>query len=90
MRYCPEVLPTDLTWLIESFGQAWAASPSRPQLSAHVVAQWFDLLAEWAAADDLPIFVRKHSNYRGSVVSQTSGRSLVPCDNSPAHWVYYI
>lgn len=90
LAHCPEALPADLTSLIDSFGQAWALSPSRPQPSARVVAHWSELLVAWVAADDLPLFVRKHSNNRGSVVFHKSGRSLVPCDNSPAHWAYVM
>jgi len=90
LTHCPEVLPPDLTALIDSFGQAWANSPSRPCPSASAIAHWSELLAAWVAADDLPLFVRKHSNNRGSLVSHSSGRSLVPCDNSPAHWAYVM
>jgi len=90
LMHCPEVLPADLTALIDRFGQAWANSPSRPRPSVNVIAYWSELLAAWVAADDLPLFVRKHSNNRGSVVSHSSGRLLVPCDNSPAHWAYVM
>ena len=90
LTHCPELLPPDLTALIDSFAQAWANSPSRPRPSANAIAHWSELLAAWVAADDLPLFVRKHSNNRGSVVSHLSGRPLVPCDNSPAHWAYVM
>jgi hypothetical protein len=90
LAHCPKALPADLSSLIESFGQAWASSPARPKLSALVVAQWSELLDAWAAADDLPLFVRKNSNNRGSVITHKSGRYLVPCDNSPAHWAYVM
>jgi hypothetical protein len=88
--HCPDTLPPDLTALIDCFGQAWANSLSRPRPSAYAVAHWAGLLAAWVAADDLPLFVRKHSSNRGSVVSHSSGRPLVPCDNSPAHWAYVM
>jgi hypothetical protein len=88
--HCPELLPSDLSSLIESLGHAWAAHPSRPRISAHVFLHWSKLLAEWARAEDLPLFIRKQSNNRGSVVVHDSGRSLVPCDNSPAHWAYVL
>ena len=90
LAHCPEVLPPDLTALIDSFGQTWANSLSRPCPSAGVIAHWSELLTAWGDTDDLPLFVRKHSNNRGSVVSHSSGRSLVPCDNSPAHWAYVM
>jgi len=71
LTHCPEALPPDLTALIDSFGQAWANSPSRPRPSANAVAHWSELLAAWVAADDLPLFVRKHFNNRGSVVAHS-------------------
>lgn len=90
LAHCPEVLPPDLTALVDSFGQAWAKSPSRPFPPASAVAHWSELLAAWVAADDLPLFVRKHSNNRGSILAHSTGRALVPCDNSPAHWAYVM
>jgi len=90
LAHCPEVLPSDLTSLVESFGRAWAVSPSRPKHESHVIEHWSKLLAEWASDEDLPLFVRKHANNRGSVVRHDSGRSIVPCDNSPAHWAYVL
>lgn len=87
---CPELLPGDLSSLIESFGHAWAIHPSRPKPATHVVEHWSKLLEEWAGTEDLPLFVRKHDKNRGSVIAHSSGRSLVPCDNSPAHWSYVL
>lgn len=88
LSHCPEVLPSELTSILERFGRNWAKSALRPQPPTHIVEQWANLLAEWVAADDMPLFVRKSSCSRGSVVVHESGRSLVPCDNSPAHWAY--
>ncbi|CAZ88160.1 conserved hypothetical protein [Thiomonas arsenitoxydans] len=90
LAHCPEILPPELAELIDCFGRAWANSPSRPCPSAKAIAHWSELLTAWVAADDLPLFVRKHANNRGSVISHPSGRSLVPCDNSPAHWAYVM
>lgn len=90
LAHCPEVLPSDLSAIVDSFGQAWAKSPSRPFPPASAVAHWSELLAAWATADDLPLFVRKHSNNRGSIIAHSTGRALVPCDNSPAHWAYVM
>jgi hypothetical protein len=88
LSHCPTVLPPELTSLLEIFGRTWGESALRPQPTTEVVAQWSNLLAEWIAADDIPIFVRKSSDNRGSVVVHESGRSIIPCDNSPAHWAY--
>ena len=76
--------------MIERFGHAWGASPFRPKPSLHVIEHWSRLLTEWLRADEMPLFVRKNSNNRGSAVVHESGRPLVPCDNSPAHWAYVM
>ncbi len=90
LTQCPEELPPDLSSLVESFGRAWAESPARPRPSPSVIKHWSELLAGWAGAIDLPLFVRKHANNRGSTVIHDSGRVLVPTDNSPAHWAYIL
>lgn len=87
---CPKTLPPELTTLIENFGKAWALCESRPRISTPILEDWSDLLANWSADVNLPIFVRKNSNNRGSVIHHTSGRVLIPCDNSPAHWVFIM
>lgn len=80
---CPDRLPQDIVALIEQFGRAWADSPLRPRPSPAVMAQWLALLEAWVKDDGVPLFVRKHSANRGSVILHASGRALVPCDNSP-------
>ncbi len=87
---CPEQLPSDLSSLIMSFGNAWALHPSRPKVAPHIANNWSRLLEGWVLTEDMPLFVRKHSNNRGCVINHTSGRVLVPCDNSPAHWAYIL
>lgn len=87
---CPDRLPQDIVALIEQFGRAWADSPLRPRPSPAVMAQWSALLEAWVEDDGLPLFVRKHSGDRGSVVLHATGRALVPCDNSPAQWAFVM
>jgi hypothetical protein len=87
---CPDRLPQDIVALIEQFGRAWAGSPLRPRPSPAVMAQWSVLLEAWVEDEGLPLFVRKHSGNRGSVILHASGRALVPCDNSPAQWAFVM
>lgn len=87
---CPDRLPQDIVALIEQFGRAWADSPLRPRPSPAVMAQWLALLEAWVKDDGVPLFVRKHSANRGSVILHSSGRALVPCDNSPAQWAFVM
>ena len=65
---------------------AWAASPLRPRVAPAVAGAWTQLLDDWVADPSLPLFIRKASNNRGSVIEHQTGRALVPTDNSPAHW----
>ena len=88
LSHCPEVLPPELTSILKSFGRTWAESTLRPQPPSHVIEQWSKLLRDWVASDDMPLFIRKSSDNRGSEIDHESGRLLVPCDNSPAHWAY--
>ena len=90
LNRCPVDLPPELAAFVEGFGKAWAASALRPRPSDAALSHWAKLIDAWAAAGDLPLFVRKHANNRGSVVAHPSGRSLVPTDNSPAHWAYVL
>lgn len=76
--------------MIERFGRAWRECPLRPKPSRNVVDHWSRLVTDWIRSDDMPLFIRKTSNNRGAIVVHESGRSLVPCDNSPAHWAYVM
>ena len=90
LDHCPRELPPELVAFIDDFGRAWAASAIRPRPTDAALNHWTKLIDAWAAAPDLPLFIRKHSNNRGALVSHKSGRSLVPTDNSPAHWAYVL
>jgi hypothetical protein len=53
-----------------------------------VLDHWERLIGDWTKDVTLPLFVRKSSNDRGSVIRHFQGRSLVPTDNSPAQWAF--
>jgi len=38
----------------------------------------------------MPLYIRKVRGDKGSVLTHTSGRSLVPVDNSPAQWACWL
>jgi hypothetical protein len=76
--------------LVRRLADAWANDPSRPRPSRTVVDQWDALVAAWSEDPSLPIFVRKASNNRGSVLTHSTGRQLVPTDNSPAQWAFAL
>lgn len=90
LNRCPVELPPELAAFVEGFGKAWAASALRPRPTDAALTHWSKLVEAWANAPDLPLFVRKHANNRGSVIAHPSGRVLVPTDNSPAHWAYVL
>jgi hypothetical protein len=87
---CPSTLPDDLNQEIERLAAYWARHPLRPRLTLATVQAWDELVCEWAAADDLPLLVRKVSRgvLRGQALRHDSGRDIVPTDNSPASWVW--
>ncbi len=89
-RECPTTLPEDLCRLVAEFGRLWAESPQRPRISYDVLDCWDTLLDIWAKEPDLPLYIRKSSSIRGSEIEHKSGRKIVFCDNSPAHWSYVL
>jgi len=87
---CPPRLPTELREPLLSFASAWAASPLRPRVQSEVAHAWDALLHEWLHTPTLPLFVRKDAARRGPALTHPSGRTLVPCDNSPAVWAFTL
>jgi len=70
--------------------RAWANDPGRPKPRPNVVAHWDQLISQWyhdsSHDSSLPLFVRKANGNRGQKLPHSSGRFIVPSDNSPAHW----
>ncbi len=87
---CPRELPPELRTRVIDLAAAWARHPARPVPPDAVAAAWDATLDGWVRADDLPLFVRKHRGDRGHTLRHTSGRVLVPVDNSPAQWTYAL
>jgi len=87
---CPPRLPTEFRAPLLAFASAWAASPLRPRVQHEVAHAWEVLLHEWIHTPALPIFVRKDAARRGPALTHSSGRTLVPCDNSPAVWAFTL
>ncbi len=72
--------------LIEQAAALWRISKKRPSPAANVLDNWDRLLNDWVADDSMPLLIRKGGLSRGQVVQHKSGRTLVPTDNTPAHW----
>ncbi len=87
---CPDPLPDELRRLAKALACAWITHPSRPKVPEQVIKHWNQLIDVWIATKDMPLFVRKYKKNRGSIVPHPEGRDLVPCDNSPAHWVFAL
>ncbi|MCB1560003.1 MAG: hypothetical protein KDI75_02705 [Xanthomonadales bacterium] len=89
---CPPVsqLPDELHESLRRFGQLWASSNARPRPQVDVAEYWDELLGEWAMSERLPLLIRKHRGNRGQRLMHESGRSIVPCDNSAAHWSFTL
>ena len=87
---CPRDLPADLSALIEEFGVKWAKSSVRPAPTRAVSDRWQELLAQWVETPDLPLLIRKHNGDRGHERRHTTGRTVIPTDNSAAHWAFTV
>lgn len=90
LPFCPDPLPGDLGALIQAFGELWATSSLRPTPEKRVVQGWQKLLETWAVSADLPLLVRKHRGDRGHERIHASGRTVIPTDNSAAHWAFTL
>ena len=84
----PRELPTELAEFVRRIASGWANCQDRPRPQSNVLAHWDQLIAAWCADDSLPLFVRKTNKNRGHALPHPSGRIIVPCDNSPAHWAF--
>ena len=80
--------PSELVELVALAGRFWARSHKRPQPDAGTLRGWDRLVHSWAYKSSLPLFVRKQSLGRGSVLRHSSGRAIIPTDNSPAKWAF--
>jgi len=87
---CPSLLPIEMSSLVQQFANAWARSPVRPCPHRDQLDRWDELVKAWANDALLPLFVRKHDRNRGCVINHSSGRELVPVDNSPASWAFML
>lgn len=85
---CPDRLPHQVAELIRQCGELWKKDPNRPRPSQQVISEWDSALSAWIADESLPLYVRKFKDNRGSLIQHSSGRFLVPVDNSPAQWAY--
>ena len=65
---------------------AWHDDPIRPRIQGDILDHWIELIHDWSFTTDLPLLVRKARDNRGHMLRHESGRTLVPTDNSPAHW----
>ena len=88
LKQCPRELAPELLHPLELLAKAWATSAHRPHPSREIVVSWDQLVNAWAEASDLPLLVRKANGNRGHALTHTSGRTIVPVDNSSAQWVF--
>lgn len=89
---CDTEIDTILSNQLHAVAQSWFENPKRPRPESDVIRAWDQLIADWIDAEDLPLLVRKSHGAieKGSVTAHQSGRPLVRCDNSPAHWVFCL
>lgn len=63
-------------------------SGTGPEPSKAVVKRWDEFITRWSTDVRLPLFVRRRTAGRGTVVTHEAGRLIFPVDNTTAHWVY--
>lgn len=90
MKTCPDDLGVELTDSINCVARLWLQSSLRPTISSNVLNGWSGLLQSWVSDKSLPILVRTSKGAPGSVVTHSTGRALVPTDNSPASWAFTL
>jgi hypothetical protein len=83
-------LPQEMRRAIANLGRFWAGYPNRPRPTQDVSSHWEKLISDWTNEDSLPLYVRKQTLGRGSVLPHSSGRRLIPTDNSPAKWSFAL
>ena len=88
LNRCTEPYPDALKDLIQQISETWANSSERPRLDRKVVLKWDELISLWIEDKTLPLFVRNIRAGRGRKIEHSSGRILVPADNTPAHWSF--
>lgn len=89
---CDNEIDAILSNQLHTVAQSWFDNPKRPRPESDVIRAWGQLISEWIDAEDLPLLVRRGhgASEKGSVTAHQSGRPLVTCDNSPAHWVFCL
>jgi hypothetical protein len=85
---CPIVLSEDLENLVKQLSKIWFQSEIRPRLPIEVSQKWDIVISQWAESEDMPLLIRKRKDNAGSELPHSSGRKIVPVDNSPAQWVF--
>ena len=90
MKTCPDNLGVELTDSINQVARLWLHSPLRPTLSPDVLNGWSILLQSWISDKSLPILVRTTKGAPGSIIKHSTGRALIPTDNSPAQWSFTL
>jgi hypothetical protein len=87
---CPEKLPGNLSELLTLLGKLWAESDTCPHIKIETKRAWDNMLHAWSSDNSLPLLIRKGSLVKGSEIIHSSGRVLIPTDNSPAQWACHL
>ena len=82
-------LDVDVRDAAKRFVSSWVSSKSRPTFEDEMIQEWVCLLEKWALDKNMPLPIRKKANENAGreLVHVATGRQLVACDNSVAHWV---
>jgi hypothetical protein len=90
MKVCPQTHSSELLAALDQVATLWHNSADRPCIDASVLNAWDDLLIQWVQDSTMPLIVRSNKQPPGTEVLHTSGRILIPSDNSPAQWAFTL
>lgn len=65
----------------------WHDTPSRPRIAPEILAAWRGVVEAATTDRRLPLFIRR-APAGTHMTHQTSGRTILFVDNSPAHWCF--
>jgi hypothetical protein len=85
-----DTIPDKDMQLLRQFARAWSLNEARPRPKKATLNHWNTLIATWIEDDSLPLFIRKGSLRRGQNYEHSTGRFLIPVDNSPAQWAFSL
>jgi len=81
-------IPQNIVAAMRHVAELWRESDVWPRIEPQLKNRWASVVTEWVNDDNMPLIVRIAKEPPGVPIAHSSGRVLIPTDNSPAQWVY--